>query len=153
MSHTLINCTCKNRLGFSSVYFDTTVYLDKRFNDFLIFSNSMAHGWSVEAGNIGSVSVFFVRVRSQISPCRAEKDSNLKYPLPRENKINQMPYPRDNKDNQIPTPCPASPPRRHYIDMCISVVLTFAGTVYPDKTTSLSNILVRPPTVGFSLHG
>ena len=46
-------------------------------HDFLIFSNRTAHAWSVEAGNICSVSVFFVRVGSQISPRRAKKYSNI----------------------------------------------------------------------------
>ena len=65
------------------------------------------------------LSLFRPSRQSNISTSGEER---FKYPFPRENKISQMPYPRDNKDNQIPTPCPASPPRRHYIDRCISVV-------------------------------
>ena len=69
-------------------------------HDFQIFPDLTAHAWSVQVGNLCSVSVFFVRVGKE----------RFKYPLPWENKISQTPYPRANKDNQIFTPCPASPP-------------------------------------------
>ena len=109
---------------FTSIYFDTTVFYEVQLiknalkqtkfedktvkstqpslvfigrHDFLILSNRMAH-----AGNICSVSVFFVRVGSQISPRRAKKDSNIpspgrtrsvKYPTPGPTKtINSPPH-------------------------------------------------------------
>ena len=71
------------------------------------------------------LSLFRPTRQSNISTSGEER---FKYPFPRENKISQMPYPRDNKDNQIPTPCPASPPRRHYIDRCIMPVLVVCST-------------------------
>ena len=58
------------------------------------------------------------------------------------------------KTTPTPTPTPLNIKKRpSALYGVLSVVLTFAGTVYPDKTTSWSNILVRPTTVGFSLHG
>ena len=108
MSHTQINCTCK--VDLFTLYFrllwyhsisrgsidqntlKQTKFEDKTvkstqpllvligLHDFLIFSNRTVHAWSVEAGNICSVSVFFVRVGGQISPRRAKKDSNIPSP-------------------------------------------------------------------------
>ena len=56
-------------------------------HDFQISPDRTAHAWTVEAGNrlrkqrnICSVSVFFVRVGSLISPRRAKKDSNIPSP-------------------------------------------------------------------------
>ena len=49
-------------------------------HDFQIFPDHTAHAWSLEVGSICSVSVFFVRVASQISPRRAKKDSSIPYP-------------------------------------------------------------------------
>ena len=110
MSHTLINCTCKIdlvSLYFRLLWYHSilrgSIDKKKRWNkrnlktkhwnwstqpslvlislhDFLIFSNRTVHAWSVEAGNICSVSVFFIRVGSQISPRRAKKDSNIPSP-------------------------------------------------------------------------
>ena len=107
---------------FTSVYFDTTVFYEVQLiknalkqtkfedktvkstqpNDLLIFSNHTAQAWSVEAGNICLVSVFFVRVGGQISLRRAKKDSNIpspgrtrsvKYPTPGPTKtINSPPH-------------------------------------------------------------
>ena len=48
--------------------------------DFQIFPDRTAHAWGVEAGNVCSVSVSYVRVGSQISPRRAKKDSNILSP-------------------------------------------------------------------------
>ena len=86
-------------------------------HEFLIFLKP--YGACVKRGSgkhMFGLSLFRPSRQSNISTSGEER---FKYPLPRENKISQMPYPRDNKDNQIPTPCPASPPRRHYIDRCI----------------------------------
>ena len=75
-------------------------------HDFLIFSNRTAHAWSVEAGNICSVSVFFVRVGSQISPRRAKKDSNI--PSPGRTRSVKCPTPGPTKT--IKSPPHALPP-------------------------------------------
>ena len=69
-------------------------------HDFLIFSNRTAHAWSVEAGNICSVSVFFVRVGSQISPRRAKKDSNI--PSPGRTRSVKCPTPGPTKTIKSP---------------------------------------------------
>ena len=137
MSHTLINCTCKNRLGFSLLSFTLIPQYFKRFNwsnwkqnseihsafacshclhDFLIFSNRTAHAWSVVAGNI--CSVFFVRVGSQISPRRAKKDSNI--PSPGTTRSVKFPTPGPRKTIKSPPHALPPPPRRLYIDRCIS---------------------------------
>ena len=130
---------------FTSVYFDTTVFQEVQLikntlkqtkwedktvkstqpslvlfglHDFLIFSNRMAHAWSVEAGNICSVSVFFVRVGSQISPRRAKKDSNI--PSPGRTRSVKCPTPGPTKTIKSPPhTLPPPPPRRLYIDWCI----------------------------------
>ena len=46
-------------------------------HDFQMFPDRTAHASSVEVGNVCSVSVFFIRVGSQILPRRAKKDSNI----------------------------------------------------------------------------
>ena len=92
-------------------------------HDFLIFSNHMAHASSVEAGNICSVSVFFVRVGSQISPRRVKKDSNI--PSPGRTISVKCPTPGTTKTiksppHALPPPPPPPPPAlRLYIDRCI----------------------------------
>ena len=65
-----------------------------------IFPDSKAHAWSVEAGNICSVSVFFVRVSSQISPRRAKKDSNI--PSPGKTRSVKCPTPGPTKTIKFP---------------------------------------------------
>ena len=137
MSHKIINCTCKNRLGYSLLPFTLIPQYFKRFNwsnwkqnseihsafacshclhDFLIFSNRTAHAWSMEAGNVCSVSVFFVRVGSQISPRRAKKDSNI--PSPGRTRSVKCPTPGTTKTIKSP-PHALPSPRRLYIDRCI----------------------------------
>ena len=72
----------------------------------------------MEAGNICSVSVFFVRVGSQISPRRAKTDSNI--PSPGTTRSVKCPTPGPTKT--IKSPPHALPfPRRLYIDRCITV--------------------------------
>ena len=87
-------------------------------HDFLIFSNRMARAWSVEAGNICSVSVFIVRVGSQISPRRAKKDPNIPSPG-RKDQSNALPQGQQRQSNPHRMPCPPPPPLRLYIDRCI----------------------------------
>ena len=72
-------------------------------HDFQIFPDRTAHARSVEVGNICSVSVFFVRVGSQISPCRAKKDSNP--PLGEEDQSNALPQGQQRQSNPHPMPC------------------------------------------------
>ena len=69
-------------------------------HDFQIFPDRTAHAWSVEVGNICSVSVFFVRVGSQISPRRAKKDSNI--PSPGRTRSVKCPTPGPTKTIKSP---------------------------------------------------
>ena len=87
-------------------------------HDFLIFSNRTAHASSVEAGNICSVSLFFVRVVSQISPRRAKK-IQISPPLGEQDQLNALPQGQQRQSNPHPMPCPPRP-RRLYIDRCIT---------------------------------
>ena len=146
MSHTLINCTCKNRLCFSLLPFTLIPQYLKRFN----WSKTRQNKRNLETKQWNPPNFRLFPLASMISWCfqtvrrmpearkqgtyvrsqsfRPSRQSNVstsgeerfKYPLPWENKISQMPYPRVNNDNQIPTPCPVLPPsRRHDIDRCI----------------------------------
>ena len=142
MSHTQINCTCK--VDLFTLYFrllwyhsisrgsidqntlKQTKFEDKTvkstqpslvpigLHDFLIFSNRMAHAWSAEAGNICSVSVFFVRVGSQISQRRAKKDSNI--PSPGRTRSVKWPIPGTTKTIKSPSHAlpPPPPPALHW---------------------------------------
>ena len=89
-------------------------------HDFLIFSNRTASAWSVKAGNICSVSVFFVRVDSQISRRRGKKDSNI--PSPGRTRSVKCPTPGPTKTIKSPPHAltPPPPSRRLYIDRCIN---------------------------------
>ena len=124
MSHTLINCTWKNRLGCSLLQFTLIPQYLNRFNN---IKNTLKQTKFEEKSTqlpLVLVSLHdFQKLRSGkhmfgLSLFRPSRQSNIstsgeerfKYPLPWENKISQTPYPRANKDNQIPTPCPAPPP-------------------------------------------
>ena len=137
MSHTLINCTWKNRLDFSLLPFTLIPQYFKTFNwsktpqnkrnlktkqwnplSLRLFSLASMTSWSFQTvrrmreackcgKHVFGISLFRPSWQSNIS---TSCEWRFKYPLPWENKISQMPYPRANKDNQIPTPCPASPP-------------------------------------------
>ena len=85
-------------------------------HDFQIFPHRTGYAWSVEAGNICSVSVLFVRVGSQISPLRAKKDSNI--PSLGRTRSVKCPTPGPTKTIKSP-PHALPPPRRHDIDRCI----------------------------------
>ena len=128
MRHTLINCTWKEStvslyfrlLWYHSILRDSidqkhakkTKFEDKTvkstqlslvpvgLHDFQIFPDRTAHAWSVEVGNICSVSVFFVRVGSQISPRRAKKDSNI--PSPGKTRSVKCPTPGPTKTIKFP---------------------------------------------------
>ena len=69
-------------------------------HDFQIFPDGTAHAWSVEGRNICSVSVFIVRVVSQISPRRAKKDSNI--PSPGRTRSVKCPTPGPTKTIKSP---------------------------------------------------
>ena len=136
VSHTLINCTCKNRLGFSLLPFTLIPQYLKRFNwsltmksthlwlvligfhNLQIFPDRTSRAWSADVRSQSLASESAVKY-PHVGPTSGKE--MFKYSPPRENTIDQMPYPRANKDNQIPTPCPASPPCRLYIDRCIRV--------------------------------
>ena len=76
-------------------------------HDFHSFPDRTAHAWSVEVGNICSVSVFFVRVGSQISPRRAKKDSNIPSP----GRTRSVKCPTPGPTTTIKSPPHALPPR------------------------------------------
>ena len=141
----MINSTCKSRLGFSLLPFTLIsqwvgkVQLIKNtlkqtkfqvetvksthlslvlvgLYDFKIFPDPTAHASSVEAGNICSVTVSFVRVGSQISPRRAKKDLNI--PSPGRTRSVKCPTPAPTKTIKSPPhalpPPPPSPPALHW---------------------------------------
>ena len=103
-------------------------------HDFLIFSNRTAHAWSVKAGNICSVSVFFVRVGSQISRRQAKKDSNI--PSPERTGSVKCPIPGPTKTIKSP---PHDPPPPVYIDRCIRET-NFLGVILNENLNWKSEI-------------
>ena len=91
-------------------------------HDFQIFPGRTAHAWSVEAGKICSVSVFFVWVGSQISPRRVKKDSNI--PSFGRTRSVECPTPGPTKTiKSLPHALP--PPYRRDIDRCIKMTYDF----------------------------
>ena len=127
MSHTLINCTCKNRLGCSLLPFTLIPQYPKRFikikntlkqtkfedktvkssqlslvlvglHDFLIFPDCTACGKLGSGKHMFGLSLFRPSRQSNISTSGEER---FKYPLPWENRISEIPYPRANKDNSV----------------------------------------------------
>ena len=60
----------------------------------------------------------FVQVGSQISPRRAKKDSNI--PSPGRTRSVKCPTPGTTKTIKSPPHALPPPPRRHYIDRCIT---------------------------------
>ena len=160
MSHTLINCTCKNRLRFSLLSFTLipqylkgsivlvglASMISRSFQPLRRMREAWKRGilvprarrflvtWSGrlqikpsgsgdengKRGNIYSVSVFFVRGGSQISPHRAKKDSNIPSPgRTRSVKCPTQGQQRQSNPHDMPW-FPHPPfPRRLYIDRCI----------------------------------
>ena len=97
-----------------------------------IFPDRTAHAWSVEAGkmrkqgNICSVSVFFVRVGSQISPRRAKKDSNI--PSPGRTRSVKCPIPGPAKTIKSPPHAlPWNIVKLRYFDWPIPVFIRLVG--------------------------
>ena len=80
-------------------------------HDFLIFSNRMAHAWSVEAGNMFGISLLRPSRQSNISTSGKER---FKYPYTWENKIRQMlnalPQIQQRQSTPHPMPCLHPPP-------------------------------------------
>ena len=75
-----------------------------------------AHAWSLEAGNICSLTVSFVQVGSQISPRRERKYSNI----PSHGRTRSVKCPTPGPAKTIKSPPHALPPlRRLYIDRYI----------------------------------
>ena len=86
--------------------------------DFQIFPGRTAHAWSVEVGNICSVSVFFVRV---VSLYVGRRKIQISPPLGEHVQSNALPQVQQRQSNPHPTPSLTSLPRRHNIDRCIEV--------------------------------
>ena len=148
MSHTLINCTCKNRLGFSllpllwyhSILRGSIDQKHAKTNEiwrqnseihsaFACFHRPpwlldpfKPHGAWVKRGSGKHMfgPSLFVRVGSQISPRRAKKDSNI--PSPGRTTSVKCPTPGTTKTIKSPPHALPPPPRRHYIDRCIENV-------------------------------
>ena len=149
MSQTLINCTCKNRLGFSLPPLTLIPQYFKRFNRsktrwnkrnlktkqwnplrLRLFSLASMTSWSFQTvrrmhegwkqGDMCSVSVFFVRVGSQISPLRAKKNWNI--PSPGRTRSVKCHTPGPTKTIKSP-PHALPPPCRLYIYRCIMLSL------------------------------
>ena len=149
MTHTLINCTCKNRPGVSLLPFTLIPQHLKRLNwsktrwnkrnlktNREIHSHFACSRWPLGFPNLSRPYSACVRRGSGkrmfgLSLLRSSRQSNIptsgeegfKYPLPLENKISQMPYPRANKDNQILTSYSA-PPGHFYSYRCISCFIS-----------------------------
>ena len=75
-------------------------------HDFQIFPDRTAHARSVEVGNICSVSVFFVRVGSQISQLRAKKDQ-ISPLVGEQDQSNALPQGQQRQSNPDPKLPPA----------------------------------------------
>ena len=140
MSHTLINCTCKNRLWYHSILRGSIDQKHAKTNE-IWRQNSEIHSavaccrwppWFPDLSRPYGACMKYGCGKHMfgLSLFRPSRQSNIftsgeerfKYTLQWENKISEMPYPSANKDNQIPTSCPAPPsppPRRHDTDRCI----------------------------------
>ena len=83
------------------------------------------------------VSVFFVRVGSQISPRRAKKDSNI--PSPGRTRSVKCPTPGPTKTIKSPPHALPSlpPPRRHTLDRCITECTSKMTSFIRDNLTNL----------------
>ena len=115
---------------------------------FRLFSLASMISRSLEVGNICSVSVFFVRVGSQISPRLAKKDSNI--PSPGRTRSIKCPTRGPTKTMKSPPHAlpPHPPPHRHNIDRCIK--RTIGNTGVTDRvmlflTTGMSRFFAKFP--------
>ena len=135
VSHTLINCTCKNRLGFSLLPFTLIPQYLKRFN-WSIQWNPLTFGLFSLASIISRSFQTVRRVREAwmfgVSLFRPSRRSNISTSVPRRaKKYSNIPSPVRTQSIKCPTPGPTktikSPPHalpspcRLYIDRCIRV--------------------------------
>ena len=146
MSHTLINCTCKNQLCFSSLpllwyYSILRGSIDPKnaktkeiwrqtvkttqlslvpigLDDFQIFQTMrhMHEAWKQET-YVQSQS--FPSELAVISPRQVKKDSNI--PCPGRTRSVKCPIPQGQQRQSNPHPMPCLPPCRHDIVRCISL--------------------------------
>ena len=109
----------------------------------------------MKVGNTCLVSVFFVQVVSQISPCQAKKDSNI--PSPGRTRSVKCPTPGPTKTIKSPPhalPCPHHPPPplcRHNIDRCIKLIPAIKMPKYSLKQqncTIMFGIQLMPEKLG-----
>jgi len=85
-----------------------------------------------------SVSVFFVRVGSQISPRRAKKDSNI--PSAGRTRSVKCPTPGPTKAIKSPPHALPPPPRRHNIDRCIRMLQKLFSSVLSIYSALCKNV-------------
>ena len=122
MSHTLINCTCKNRLGFSLLPFTLIPQYLKRFN-WSIQWNPLTFSLFSFASMISKCTsrAWSVDVRSQ----SLSSESAVKYPhvsstSDEERFKYSLPQGQQRQSNSNPMHCLLPPPRQLYIDRCIT---------------------------------
>ena len=132
MSHALINCTCKNRLGFSLFLFTLIPQCLKRFACYRwpprFPDISRPYGaWVKRGSGKHMVSLSLFDPRSRQSNISTSGEERSKYTLPRKNKISQMPFPWPlaNKDNQIPTP-----PHLYFSNFCSCSTISKSPSVF-----------------------
>ena len=140
MSHTLINCTCKNRLWYHSILRGSIDQKHAKANE-IWRQNSEIHsafacsrwppwfpdlskpyGACVKRGSGKHMFGLSLFRPSRLYLHSTKGEERFKYPLPWENNISQMPYPRANKDNQVPTPAGMT--------LTGALVLTLKGLLY-----------------------
>ena len=135
VNHTLINCTCKNRLGYSLLPFTLIQQYLKRFN-WSTQWNPLTFGLFSLASIISRSFQTVRRVREAwmfgLSLFRPSRQSNIPTSVPRRaKKCSNIPLPGITRSVKCPTPGPTKtikspphplpPPCRLYIDRCIRV--------------------------------
>ena len=139
MSHTLINCTCKNRIGCSLLPFTLIPQYLKRFNK--IKNTLKQRKFEEKSTQLPLVLVSlhdFQKLRSGKHNVRSQSfssESAVKYllvgrrkiqispPLGEQDQSNALPQGQQRQSNPHPMPClPHSPASlcRHIIDRCIT---------------------------------
>ena len=140
VSHTLINFTCKNRLGFSLLLFALIPHYLKRFNwsiqqksthlwlvlvgfhDFQIFPDGTPRAWSVEVGkHMFGLSLFRPSRQSNPSPRRSHvgrRKSQISPPPGEQDWSNVLNLGQQKQSNPHTMPC--LPLCRLYIGRCIT---------------------------------
>ena len=144
--HTLINCTCNNRLGFSLLPFTLIPQYLEGSNwsislTFSLFSlasmisrsfhtvRRVREAWKWEVGkHMFRLSLFLPSRRSNPSPPRfhvGRRKIQISPPPGEQDWSNALPQGQQRQCNPHPTPClpPPPPPRRLYIDRCIERIM------------------------------